>query len=48
MGLLLVVGIDLTKAISPNKKESMKYKYKEQKTLLGSSAFKMAKSSKYR
>ena len=48
MGLLLVVGIDLTKAISPNKKESMKYKYKEQKKLLGSSTFKMAKSSKYK
>ena len=25
MGLLLVAGIDLTKAISPNKKESMRY-----------------------
>ncbi len=41
MGLLL-------RAISPNKKESMKYKYKEQKKLLGSSTFKMAKSSKFK
>ena len=28
--------------------ESMKYKYKQQKKLLGSSTFKMAKSSKYK
>ena len=28
--------------------ESMKYKYKKQKKLLGSSTFKMAKSSKYK
>jgi len=34
MGLLL-------KAIGPNKKESMKYKYKEQKKLLGSSKIKI-------
>ena len=48
MGLLLVVVIDLAKAINPNKKESMRYKYKEQKKLLGSSTYKMQKSGKFK
>ena len=35
MGLLLVVGIDLTKAISPNKKESSKYDSRRFKKIVG-------------
>jgi len=35
MGFLLVVGIDLAKAKSPNKKESMKYDSRRFKKIMG-------------
>jgi phospholipid N-methyltransferase len=38
----------LTQFKGANKKESMKYKYKTQKKLLGSSTYKMEKSSKFK